>query len=195
MNKSGGALGVQKLNSATALIQRQPRRLLHAKYVLHRLGCSQENDQLLCEGWQRADSRVRRDSRHTIGLGPLDENSPATVDGGDGSDHLYGLDLRSSASARSRIEGGTSADAACYCRGQEEERSDRCPQDRGLLAVRFSAGVLHGLDRDSQASAHPALSESVGPSGRADEEQNRWPADGSRRELQQAEATQGWLLL
>src|SRR6266478_3476134 len=96
-------------------------RSLHAKYVLHRLGCSQENDQLLCEGWQRADSRVRRDSRHTIGLGPLDENSPATVGGGDGSDHLHGLDLRSSASARSRIEGGTSADAACYCRGQEEE--------------------------------------------------------------------------
>src|SRR5262245_40287710 len=30
----GGALGVQKLNSATALIQRQPRRLPHAKYVL-----------------------------------------------------------------------------------------------------------------------------------------------------------------
>jgi hypothetical protein len=47
MYKSGGALGVQKLNSATTLIQRQPRRLLHAKYVLHRLGCSQENDQLL----------------------------------------------------------------------------------------------------------------------------------------------------
>src|SRR5437899_9745176 len=32
----GGALGVQKLNSATALIQRQPRRLPHAEYVLHR---------------------------------------------------------------------------------------------------------------------------------------------------------------
>src|SRR3989442_12144690 len=110
MNKSGGALGVQKLNSATALIQRQPRRLLHAKYVLHRLGCSQENDQILCEGWQRADSLAGGDSRHTIGLGPLDENSPATVDGGDGRDHLHGLDLRSSASAPTPAEGCISSD-------------------------------------------------------------------------------------
>src|SRR5260370_36569558 len=100
MNKSGGALGVQKLNSATALIQRQPRRLLHAKYVLHRLGSSQENDQLLCEGWQRADSIAGRDSLHTIGLRSLDENYPATVDCGRGSDPLHRLDLRSSASAR-----------------------------------------------------------------------------------------------
>src|SRR5260370_18423511 len=112
MNKSGGALGVQKLNSATALIQRQPRRLLHAKYVLHRLGCSQENDQLLCEGWQRADSLAGRDSRHTIGLGPLDENSPATVTGGAGSDHLHRMDLRSSASTHTLLEVGKSFDAA-----------------------------------------------------------------------------------
>src|SRR6516164_440479 len=117
MNKSGGALGVQKLNSATALIQRQPRRLPHAKYVLHRLGCSQENDQLLCEGWQRADSLAGHDSRHTIAPGPLDENSPATLDGRDGSDYLHGLDLRSFASACSRVEGGTSADATSDCGG------------------------------------------------------------------------------
>src|SRR5260370_36500522 len=40
-------LGVKKLNSATPLIQKQPRRLPHAEYVLHRARCSQENDQLL----------------------------------------------------------------------------------------------------------------------------------------------------
>jgi len=34
----GGALGVQELNSATALIQRHQRRLPHAEYVLHRAG-------------------------------------------------------------------------------------------------------------------------------------------------------------
>ena len=33
------------------------------------------------------------------GPGPMDEDSSATVDGGDGSDHLHGLDLRSSAAA------------------------------------------------------------------------------------------------
>src|SRR5712692_4671561 len=85
MNKSGGALGVQELNSATPLIQSQRRRLLDGQYVLHRPGCSQENDQLLREGWKRPDSRRGRDSRNTIRLEPLDEDSAAAVDGSDGS--------------------------------------------------------------------------------------------------------------
>ncbi len=38
-----------------------PRRLPHADYVLHRPGCSQEDDQLLREGWQWHDSRRRHD--------------------------------------------------------------------------------------------------------------------------------------
>src|SRR5260370_61480 len=102
MYESGGALGVQKLNSATALIQRQPRRLPHAKYVLHRLGCSQEIDQLLREGCKWSDSCRRRDSCNTIRSGQMDEDSPTAVDGGDGSHPLHGLDLRSSASSCSR---------------------------------------------------------------------------------------------
>src|SRR6266852_1313951 len=43
-----------------------PRRLPHADYVLHRAGCSQEDDQLLREGWQWHDSRRRFSSRHTL---------------------------------------------------------------------------------------------------------------------------------
>src|SRR5712692_71593 len=105
MNESGGALGVQKLNSATLLIQSQPRRLPNGQYVFHRLGCSQENDQLLCEGWKRPDSRRRRDSRNTIRLGPLDEDSATTLDGSDGSHSIDGEDLRSSTSPRRRVEG------------------------------------------------------------------------------------------
>src|SRR5712692_10765050 len=42
------------------------RRLPHADYVLHRTGCSQEDDQLLREGWQWHDSRRRYGSRHTL---------------------------------------------------------------------------------------------------------------------------------
>src|SRR6266404_9277046 len=41
-----------------------PRRLPHADYVLHRAGCSQEDDQLLRKGWRWHDSRRRYDSRH-----------------------------------------------------------------------------------------------------------------------------------
>src|SRR6266852_9184818 len=114
MYESGGALGVKKLNSAIALIQKQPRRLLYAEYVLHRARCSQENDQLLCEGSQRADSQGRRDSSHAGGSGPLDEDSPAAVDGRDGSYLVHRMDLRSSATARSGVEGGASAHAACH---------------------------------------------------------------------------------
>src|SRR6266851_4686883 len=72
-----------------------PRRLPHGKYVLHPLGCSQEDDQLLREGRQRPHPRRRHDSRHTIGSGHVDEDAAAAVDSGDGSDHFYELDLRS----------------------------------------------------------------------------------------------------
>jgi len=61
--------------------------------------CSQENDQLLREGWQRAYPCRRRDSRNTTRSGHLDEETAAAVDGGDGGDHLHGLDLRSSPAA------------------------------------------------------------------------------------------------
>src|SRR5882757_8638178 len=118
----GGALGVEQLNSATALIQKQPRRLLYAEYVLHRARCSQENDQLLREGRQRPYSRRGHDSRHAIDSGHVDEDASTAVDGGHGSDYFHELDLRSSASARRRSEGGASADAASHCRGQEKER-------------------------------------------------------------------------
>src|SRR6266852_3678770 len=45
-----------------------PRELPHANYVLHRAGCSQEDDQLLREGWQWRDFRQRYDPRHTFRL-------------------------------------------------------------------------------------------------------------------------------
>src|SRR6266851_1622872 len=64
----GGALGVKKLNSATTLIQIEPRRLPHGDYVLHRFGCSQENDRLLREGRQWPYLRSRFDTRTRLEL-------------------------------------------------------------------------------------------------------------------------------
>jgi hypothetical protein len=46
------------------------------------------------------DLRRRRYRSSPHGLGPLDENSPATVDDSHGSDHLHGLALRLSAPVR-----------------------------------------------------------------------------------------------
>jgi len=43
-----------------------PKEAPPAEYVLHRAGCSQEDDQLLREGWQWKDPRRRYDSRHTF---------------------------------------------------------------------------------------------------------------------------------
>src|SRR2546428_5441289 len=112
-------------------------------YVLHRTGCSQEDDQLLRQGCERSGSPGRPDRSNTLGTGRLDEDSSATLDRGDGSNDFYRLDLRSSASACSAGEGSASADAARHRCGQEEERSHRCRQDRRLPALRLPAGMPH----------------------------------------------------
>src|SRR5580765_6805076 len=134
----------KKLNSAPADSE-TPRRLPHGTYVLHRPGCAQAEDQLLRERWQWHDSRRRIASRHTHGPGPLDESIAATVECGDGSHDVHRLDLRSSQTTCCCVEGSASPDAAGYCGGEKEKRPHRCQQDLRLPAVRFSAGVLHGL--------------------------------------------------
>ena len=52
MNKSGERL-VEKLSSVRALTQNQTKEAPHGTDVLHRLGCSQEKDQLLREACER----------------------------------------------------------------------------------------------------------------------------------------------
>src|SRR5260370_21222501 len=114
---------------------------------LHRFGRSQENDQLLREGRQWPCLRRRFDARHGIDSGHVDEDASTAVDGGHGSDHLHGLDLRSSeAAACGRSEGGASADATGDRGGQEKERPHRWHKDCRLLALRFSLGAetAHG---------------------------------------------------
>jgi len=85
----------------------------------------------------------------------LDENSPATVDGRDGSDHLHGLDLRSSASAakkkNDRIDANKIADClrcdflpACYMASSEIRARRRTLRYRNLLVrqAAMQAGSL-----------------------------------------------------
>src|ERR1700677_4020652 len=71
----------------------------------------------------------------TSGAGPLDAIAAAAVERGDGSDHVHGLDLRSSPATCGRAEGGASTDAAGHSRREKEERPHRCQQDLRLLAV------------------------------------------------------------
>src|ERR1700720_2937769 len=112
---------VYKSSTQRTLIQKHQRRLPHAEYVLHRTGCSQEDDQLLRERWQWHDSRRRHDSRHTLRSGSLDENTAPAVDRGDGSHGFYRVDLRSSEAACRGAEGSASIDAASHCGGKKEE--------------------------------------------------------------------------
>src|SRR5256886_3878279 len=159
-------------------------------YVLHRTGCSQEDDQLLRQGCERSGSPGRPDRSNALGTGRLDEDASATLDRSHGSHDFHRLDLRSSAPARSAGEGSASADAARHRCGQEEERSHRCRQDRRLPALRLPTGMPHGIHRDSRQTPNPALPTPAGAPDGADEESDLRSADGNRSEPQQAAAAQ-----
>src|SRR5258707_4068512 len=104
-------------------------------YVLHRTGCSQEDDQLLRKRCEWSDPPGRKGGSHTLGAGCLDGDPASTLDGSDGGNDFHWLDLRPSAPTCERGEGGPSADAARNRRGQEKERPGRCQQDRRLPAL------------------------------------------------------------
>src|SRR6266705_4242091 len=135
MLSPGGARGVKKAELNGNVESDYDQGGSSRTYVLHRTGCSQEDDQLLRQGCERSGSQGRQGWGNAMGTGRLDEHASATLDGGDGSHHFHRLDLRSSTSTRSAGEGSASADAARHRCGQEEERSDRCWQDRGLPAL------------------------------------------------------------
>src|SRR2546427_2909742 len=131
----GGARGVEKAELNGNVDSDNNHGGYSRTYVLHRTGCSQEDDHLLRQGCQRSGSPGRQGWGNAMGTGRLDEHTSATLDGGDGSHNFHRLDLRSSTSTRSAGEGSTSADAARYRCGQKEKRSDRCRQDRRLPAL------------------------------------------------------------
>ena len=185
----------KKLNSTGTLIQRTTTEAPQRHYVLHRTGCSQEDDQLLREGCERSGSPGRQRSEQRANEldcwmktlpQPWMVAMEATIFTGWIYDHL----LPHAAAG----EGSASADAARDRRGQEEERPDRCRQDRRLPALRLSAGMPHGLHRDSGPAPHAALSAPAGAPDGADEEPDLGSADGNRSEPQQAAAAQGGLL-
>src|SRR4029077_45700 len=124
MLSPGGARGVEKAELNETVDSDNNHGGSSRTYVLHRAGCSQEDDQLLRQGCERSGAPGRPDRSNATRTRRLDEDSSATLDGGHGSDDFHGLDLRSSAAACAAGQGGASADAACYCSGEKEERSD-----------------------------------------------------------------------
>jgi hypothetical protein len=77
-----------------------------------------------------------------------------------------------------------------------KKKNDRIDANKitDCLRCDFLPECCIALDGDSGAATHAPLTESVGSSDRAAKEQNLRSADGGRCELQQAEATQSWLL-
>src|SRR5215831_19522004 len=100
MLSPGGARGVQRLNSTGTLTQRTTTEAPRRTYVLHRTGCSQEDNQLLREGCQRSGSPRRQDWCYATRAGWLAKDSSSTPSDGDGSHDFHRLDLRSSAAPR-----------------------------------------------------------------------------------------------
>src|SRR3974390_652775 len=84
MPSPGGARGVQKLNSTGTLVQRTTTEAPRRTYVLHRTGCSQEDDQLLRERRQRSGSPRRQDRGDAMRTGWLDENPSSALERGYG---------------------------------------------------------------------------------------------------------------
>ena len=146
---------MHRLNSAATLIQRTTSEAPQRRHVLHRTGCSQEDDQLLCEGCGWSCAPGGQDRFDPARAGCMDQNPAPAPHDCHGSDDLHRMDLRSPASPCGEGEGCAPADAASDRRGQEEERQDRCRQARRLPALRLPAGVSYGFDGDPGPASNP----------------------------------------
>src|SRR5512135_1755843 len=107
----------KRLNSTATLNQRTTMEAPRLTYVLHRIGCSQEDHQLLRKGCERSGPPGRNDRRHAQRTGLVGEDASAALDSGHGGDDVHGLDLRSPAAARGPGEGRAPGDVASDCTG------------------------------------------------------------------------------
>src|SRR5271155_3395039 len=83
----------KRLNSARRLIQRTTSEAPERHYVLHRTGCSQEDDQLLREGRGWPCAPRGQDRINAPRTGRLDSEHAAAPYDRHGSDDLYRVDL------------------------------------------------------------------------------------------------------
>src|SRR5579864_4226539 len=80
MLSPGGARGVKKAELNGNVDSDYDHGGSSRTYVLHRARCSQEDDQLLCQGCERSGSPGRQGWGNTLGTGRLDEDASATLD-------------------------------------------------------------------------------------------------------------------
>ncbi len=96
MLSPGGARGVEKAELNGNVDSDNNHGGSSRTYVLHRAGCSQENDQLLREACERSGSPGRPDRSYAMGTGRLDQDSsPADTAVGDVSSRCRAYDAAS----------------------------------------------------------------------------------------------------
>jgi transposase len=75
-----------------------------------------------------------------------------------------------------------------------KKKNDRIDAEKLADCLRCDFRVLHGLNQDSRAPAHPAVSKSAGAPSRAAEKSHLLPVAGDRGELQPTEVAPEGLL-
>jgi transposase len=76
----GGARGIEKAELNGNVDSDNNHGGSSRTYVLHRTGCSQEDDQLLRQGRERSGSAGRQGWGNAMGTGRLDEDASATLE-------------------------------------------------------------------------------------------------------------------
>src|SRR5437762_10140459 len=87
----GGARGVEKAELNGNVDSDNNHGGSSRTYVLHRTGCSQEDDQLLRQGCKRSGSPGRQGWGNAMGTRRLDKDSSSALDRGDGSNDFHRL--------------------------------------------------------------------------------------------------------
>jgi hypothetical protein len=163
----------QKLNSAVKLIQRTAPEAPQRRYVLHRIGCSQEDDQLLREGpgWSRASGRKDRSTRRELDawIKTLPQTRTIAMEATIFTGWIY--DQLPHAEKVKVAHPLMLRAIAARPRGRT---TDRRRQDRRLPALRLPAGVPHGFHRDSGPAPDAALPESCAEADGADQKPTPW---------------------
>src|SRR5438552_14279792 len=155
------------------------------RHSSYRIRCPQEKHQLLREGSRWPDRGGRQTAGNPRETAPMGQQAYGTVAGWHGSDAVQRLDLRRAEAVRSQPADRTSGADESNRRLQKEERQAGCAEDRRSGALQSFSGLLYSAGLDPGTSAHSALPQPGGGSGGAHEKQDEWPADGSRRGIQQ----------
>src|SRR5215467_12684273 len=161
---------------------------------LYRIRCPQENHLLLREANRRHHCRRRQTGSQALDVAAVGQQTLDAVAWGHGSNVVQRLDLRHVETVRGQAGNGSPGADESYRCIEEKERQAGRTHDLRPIAMQPAAYLLGGADGNPGAATDAALPKSGGGTGRADEEQDRRPADGERGGIQQETAARSQVL-